>query len=231
MPATYRGIICVTHHQKCAGPMESDAYAASAPTGEGRGEGVFETKVMSSAAKAPLPPASPARRRVFFLDDVAFARRQEQILFEPMLPRVQVVIPATQRIQARIVFPVPRSGRLPRHGFAPPDGSSTAECADHKRRPPLHQVTQPILNHRLRLRNRATTSPHPESGSAGSPESPSRWTAAAAVRPTVSPALAHDRVVPSGVSLRKLIHARNPACAQELFGPSPPDARTETSCP
>ena len=47
-------------------------------------------------AKIP-PPGSPSRR-----NHIPFARRQKQVLFQAMLPRIQIEVPSALRIQLRM---------------------------------------------------------------------------------------------------------------------------------
>src|ERR1700734_2703231 len=100
-----------------------------------------------SKSKASTPPA---RSGIFFFDHVTLARRQEKILLKPVLPRVEVVVPPAQRIKAGMRPALDDQAALNHQDLLrPPDRRQTVR--DHKRRPPLHQVTQPVLDHRLRF--------------------------------------------------------------------------------
>jgi hypothetical protein len=87
----------------------------------------------------------------WFHHRVALAGCQEPVRIQPVLSGVQIVVPAAQR-KERLVRAVFHDVPAFDHQYlvGAPDGGEPV--CNHKRRAPLHQEAQSMLNHRLTLR-------------------------------------------------------------------------------
>src|SRR6185312_5845280 len=117
--------------------------------------GYPSAKIAPSAPRYLLPairyllPAIPLTLRLFHR--VPFAGREEEIFFEAMLAGVKVVVPAAQCVQGGMRPALDNPSALDHQNLIR-SANRRQSVRDHKRRPPLHQVTQTVLDHRFRLR-------------------------------------------------------------------------------
>ena len=117
--------------------------------------------------------------------EFAFARRQEQIRFQPMLPRVQIPVPAAQRVQLLVRPALHDAARLPPPESDPPAEWSTAGARSRTSSAPASSTSAPPESSPP-IPNPGSTSPRPESKFADPPESPAQSKPAAAGRPKAS---------------------------------------------
>src|SRR5208283_3300079 len=81
---------------------------------------------------------------------IAFTGSQEKVLLYAMLPRVQIVVAATSRVELRMRAAFQNSAPLHDHDLIG-TANGRQPVRDDERGPSLHQIRKTLLDHVLRL--------------------------------------------------------------------------------
>src|SRR5467141_1524459 len=115
------------------------------------------TNDADGVGQSGVAPAIPADlnfyvRRIILI--VAFARCEEEIGFDSVLFRVEIIVAAAKGIEGLVCSALDDAPRLHDQDLVCSPNRRKPVC-DYKRRAPSHEVAQTLLNERLRFRVQA----------------------------------------------------------------------------